>query len=168
MLDLIIHGGEVVTPIGVARHDIGVTGEIITAVAGPGALAGVEAERRIDASGKIVMPGGIDPHDCVKIVRGKPGMIERMVVEVPTESSRFVSDITIGGEPVRYGGQIAECITVKLVGGATKLGSVRNGLTPCDARCCSNTSNASRLRDPVGWDAPTPTGFVDALGAKAP
>src|SRR6516225_7002720 len=62
MLDLIIHGGEVVTPIGVARHDIGVTGEAITAVAGPGALAGVEAARRIDASGKIVMPGGIDPH----------------------------------------------------------------------------------------------------------
>ena len=62
MLDLIIHGGEVITPIGVARHDIGVTGEIITAVAGPGALAGVEAARRIDANGKIVMPGGIDPH----------------------------------------------------------------------------------------------------------
>jgi len=121
----------------------------------------------IDLSGWEV-PGGIDPHDCVKIVRGKPGMIERMVVEVPTESSRFVSDITIGGEPVRYGGQIAECITVKLVGGATKLGSVRNGLTPCDARCCLDPSNASRLRDPVGWDAPTPIGFVDALGPKAP
>ena len=62
MLDLIIHGSEVVTPIGMARHDIGVTGETITVVAGPGALAGVEAARRSDASGKIVMPGGIDPH----------------------------------------------------------------------------------------------------------
>ena len=29
MLDLIIHGGEVVTPIGVARHDIGVKGDAI-------------------------------------------------------------------------------------------------------------------------------------------
>jgi dihydropyrimidinase len=62
MLDLIIHGGQVVTPIGVAGHDIGIGGEVITAVAGPGALAGVEAARRIDASGKIVVPGGIDPH----------------------------------------------------------------------------------------------------------
>ena len=62
MLDLIIHGGEVVTPIGVARHDIGVKGDAIAAVANPGALAGVEAVRWIDATGKIVMPGGIDPH----------------------------------------------------------------------------------------------------------
>jgi dihydropyrimidinase len=62
MLDLIIHGGEVVTPIGVARHDIGVTGETIAVVASPGTLAGLEAARSIDASGKIVMPGGIDPH----------------------------------------------------------------------------------------------------------
>jgi hypothetical protein len=27
-----------------------------------------------------------------------------------------VSDLTIAGVPIRYGGQIAECITVKLVG----------------------------------------------------
>src|SRR5262245_14372897 len=62
MLDLIIHGGEVVTPVGVTKHDIGVKGEAIAAVAGPGALAAIEAAQRIDASGKIVMPGGIDPH----------------------------------------------------------------------------------------------------------
>ena len=121
----------------------------------------------IDLSGWEV-PDGIDPHDCVNIIRGKPGMIERMVVEVPAGSSRFVSDITIGGEPVRYGGQIAECITVKLVGGATKLHSVQNGLTPCNSRCCLDPANASRLRDPIGWDGPTPIGFIDALGAEPP
>jgi len=118
----------------------------------------------IDLSGWEV-PGGVDPHDCVKIVRGKPGMIERMVIEVPRDSGHWVSDITIGGEPVRYGGQIAECITVKLVGGATKLGSVQNGLSPCGARCCLDPANASRLRDPIDWNSPTPTGFADALGA---
>jgi len=62
MLDLIIHGGEVVTPVGVARHDIGIKGETIAAVAGAGALAAIEAAHRIDAKGKIVMPGGVDPH----------------------------------------------------------------------------------------------------------
>jgi hypothetical protein len=121
----------------------------------------------IDLSGWEV-PGGIDPHDCVTIVRGKPGIIERMVVEVPPGSSHFVSDITIGGEPVRYGGQIAECITVKLVGGAAKLHSVQNGLTQCNARCCLDPANATRLRDPIGWDTSTPIGFVDALGAMPP
>ena len=121
----------------------------------------------IDLSGWEV-PGGIDPHDCVRIVRGKPGMIERMVVELPPGSTHTVSDITIGGEPVRYGGQIAECITVKLVGGATKLGSVQNGLSPCLARCCLDPANATRLRDPIRWGIPTPVGFVDALGATPP
>ena len=39
MLDLIIRGGDVVTPQGVARCDVGVKGETIAAVAAPGALA---------------------------------------------------------------------------------------------------------------------------------
>ena len=62
MLDLIIRGGDVVTPQGVARCDLGIKGETIAAVAAPGTLADGDAARVIDAAGKIVMPGGIDPH----------------------------------------------------------------------------------------------------------
>ena len=62
MFDLVIRGGSVVTPAGVGAFDIGVKGETIAAVAAPGALAGIEARRLIDAAGRIVMPGGIDPH----------------------------------------------------------------------------------------------------------
>jgi len=62
MLDLIIRGGDVVTPQGVAKCDVAVNGETIAAVAAPGALDAGLAKREIDASGKIVMPGGIDPH----------------------------------------------------------------------------------------------------------
>ena len=54
--------------------------------------------------------------DCVRIVRGVPQMIERMIVEVPAGRGFEVGDLTIAGAPIRYGGQIAECITVKLVG----------------------------------------------------
>ncbi len=54
--------------------------------------------------------------DCVRVVRGLPGMIERMVVEVPEKRGFVVGDLSIAGVPIRYGGQIAECITVKLVG----------------------------------------------------
>jgi dihydropyrimidinase len=39
-----------------------VKGETIAAVAAPGTLADSDARRSIDAAGKIVMPGGIDPH----------------------------------------------------------------------------------------------------------
>jgi len=59
MLDLIIRGGRVVTPFGVGDWDIGVQGERIAVLAAPGAL---EAGRIIDATGKVVVPGGIDPH----------------------------------------------------------------------------------------------------------
>jgi hypothetical protein len=54
--------------------------------------------------------------DCIHIMRGSPGMIVRLVVEVPKDRNITVTDITIGGEPIRFGGQIAECITVKITG----------------------------------------------------
>lgn len=62
MLDLIIRGGEVVTPHGVGRHDVAIAGETIAAVTAPDALGAEAAHRVIDATGRIVMPGGIDPH----------------------------------------------------------------------------------------------------------
>ena len=62
MFDLIIRGGEVVTPQGVVRCDVAVAGETIAAIAAPGALPAQSAKRVIDATGHIVMPGGIDPH----------------------------------------------------------------------------------------------------------
>ena len=62
MLDLIIRGGDVVTPQGVVRGDVAVAGETIAAIAAAGALSAESATRVIDAAGHIVMPGGIDPH----------------------------------------------------------------------------------------------------------
>jgi len=62
MLDLIVRGGDVVTPQGVVRCDVAVAGETIAAVVAPGTLADATATRVVDAAGKIVIPGGIDPH----------------------------------------------------------------------------------------------------------
>jgi len=61
MLDLVIRGGQVVTPEGVGTWDVGVEGERIVALGAPGTLPR-ESARAIDASGKLVIPGGIDPH----------------------------------------------------------------------------------------------------------
>ena len=61
MIDLVIRGGQVVTPDGVGRLGRGVEGERIAAVAAPGTLP-PEVGRVIDATGKLVIPGGIDPH----------------------------------------------------------------------------------------------------------
>ena len=61
MIDLLVKGGQVVTPWGVGNWDVAVEGEKIVAVAAPGTMAG-DVGRVIDATGKIVVPGGIEPH----------------------------------------------------------------------------------------------------------
>ncbi len=61
MLDLIIRGGRVVTPGTVAELDVGIEGERISVIAEPGTLPEGNA-REIDASGLVVLPGGIEPH----------------------------------------------------------------------------------------------------------
>ncbi len=60
MLDLVIRGGDVVTPQGVGKWTIGIKGERIATVGLEDEA--VEAGRVIEATGKIVVPGGIEPH----------------------------------------------------------------------------------------------------------
>lgn len=61
MLDLIIKGGQVVTPHAVGELDVAIHAGKIVSLSQPGALNS-EAKRVIDADGKIVLPGGIEPH----------------------------------------------------------------------------------------------------------
>src|SRR5579885_3270314 len=60
MFDLIVRGGQVVTPQGVGNWDVAIAGEKIVAVGLPDPHA--SAGRVIDAAGKIVVPGGVEPH----------------------------------------------------------------------------------------------------------
>src|SRR6185312_824277 len=62
MIDLVIRGDKVVTPLGVTACDILISGGRIAAMAGIGSVPVPQGTRIIDATGKIVMPGGIDPH----------------------------------------------------------------------------------------------------------
>jgi dihydropyrimidinase len=61
VLDLVIRGGQVITPEGAGARDVGIEGERIAAVALAGALP-TDAARVIDATGLIVAPGGVEPH----------------------------------------------------------------------------------------------------------
>jgi dihydropyrimidinase len=61
VIDLIVRNGAVVTPDGAGVRDVAVEGERIVAIAAPGALP-AESARVIDAAGKVVVPGGVDPH----------------------------------------------------------------------------------------------------------
>jgi dihydropyrimidinase len=62
MLDLIVAGGLAVLPDGAQPADIGIAGGRIATIGAPGGLAGLPAARTLDATGRIVVPGGIDPH----------------------------------------------------------------------------------------------------------
>jgi len=72
MLDLIICGGDVVTPQGVVQGDVAVAGETIAAITASDVLSAKTANRVVDATGHIVIPGGIDPHVHLHHVWIKP------------------------------------------------------------------------------------------------
>ena len=89
MLDLIVTCGTCVLPSGTMLADIGVKAQRIAVVGAPGTLG--EAERKVDATGKLVIPGGIDPHiHCSMPVRapGRPVphlRDQRVVVDRPRD-----------------------------------------------------------------------------------
>ena len=65
ILDTVIRGGTLLTPSGPIRADLGIAGEHIAAIGHD--LAG---GRVIDATGKLVLPGAIDPHVHLQMPAG--------------------------------------------------------------------------------------------------
>jgi phosphatidylserine/phosphatidylglycerophosphate/cardiolipin synthase-like enzyme len=67
-------------------------------------------------------PDGTNARDFWKFVRGKDGHFVRAVYEVPAGKGYVVGDIRIAGRPIEFGAQIADFITIKLEGLATRIG----------------------------------------------
>jgi dihydropyrimidinase len=59
-VDTIIAGGRLVTPTGVSSGSLAIDDGTIVAVGDEASLP--EADRRVDATGRLVMPGVVDPH----------------------------------------------------------------------------------------------------------
>src|ERR671931_680832 len=115
MLDLVIKGGQVVMPHGVAGLDIGVQGEKIVALGAPGTLTG-DAGRVVDAVGKIVVPGGIEPHAHISIPvpeqwSGKPDVMTQPP-EAASRAAAFGGVTTI----VDFAGDLS----LKAISGASR------------------------------------------------
>jgi dihydropyrimidinase len=68
----IIKGGTVVSPSGRVASDVLIDGETIAAVGAPGFFADAEAgaDKVVDATGKYVIPGGIDVHTHMELPFG--------------------------------------------------------------------------------------------------
>lgn len=88
MLDLLIKNGNVVSPDDTITMDVGIKdGKIV--VMGSDLEKTVEAERVIDATGKYVCPGGIDPH---------------VHFELPFQGATTVDDFFEGSRAAAMGG----------------------------------------------------------------
>ena len=68
MFDVLIHGGQVIDPTdGVFRADVAIKDGTIVAVSSPGVIT--EADQLIDAGGRYVLAGCIDPHTHMGFAR---------------------------------------------------------------------------------------------------
>ena len=88
-VDLAIRGGLVVTPSAVLATDIGISQGRI-AVIGPCA----DALNEIDAGGRMVMPGGVDPHAHVEQVSGM-GLMNADTFESATAAAALGGTTTV-------------------------------------------------------------------------
>ncbi|MCZ8374445.1 MAG: dihydropyrimidinase [Beijerinckiaceae bacterium] len=82
--DLVIRGGLVVTPAGVREADLGITGASIVAI---GQKLG-SGQREINAKGRYVLPGGVDPHCHIEQLSGG-GIMNADTFETATRSAAF-------------------------------------------------------------------------------
>ncbi|MDX0499573.1 hypothetical protein GOC68_25640 [Sinorhizobium medicae] len=80
-------------------------------------------------------PDGTDPAGFWKIVRGTPAKPVRATLRVPAELGYAVGDITISGREIKFGGQVADHIKMKLTAVASGFGTANAApMTACRKR----------------------------------
>ena len=104
-------------------------------------LVGLYMDRLDTAGWTMPGPGGTrvpPPASFFRIVRGEERFAVRAAYEIPagvthpeTGDPLTVSDIEIGGVPIRFGGQIAKLITMKLVATGCHEGQRNNPRRAC-------------------------------------
>jgi dihydropyrimidinase len=92
-MTILIRNGTVVSPTGATPMDVLIDGETIAALYAPGAATAVTADREIDATGKYVIPGGIDVHTHMEMPFG--GTISADTFETGTRAAAWGGTTTI-------------------------------------------------------------------------
>ncbi|NEI05191.1 hypothetical protein GUK34_09860 [Rhizobium leguminosarum] len=87
-------------------------------------------------------PDGTQPALFWKITRGTAEKAVRAVFEVPADRGYLVSDVTINGKPIKFGGQISDFISMKLTGVAMNIGKCAH---PPIAGCKSRAAKTAGL-----------------------
>jgi dihydroorotase len=93
-IDLRIAGGDVMTPGGRRAADVLVDGERIVGVVAPG-LEIADVGRTVDATGKLVLPGMVDPHVHTR----EPGFTHKEDITTTSEQAAAGGVTTMFGMP---------------------------------------------------------------------
>ncbi|GIF67520.1 dihydropyrimidinase [Asanoa ishikariensis] len=104
-MTLLITGGEVVGPTGRFAADVLVDGETISALLAPGTWSG-QPETTIDATGKLVIPGGIDVHTHMKLPFG--GTFASDDFDTGTKAAAYGGTTTIIDFAVQRTGEVVQ------------------------------------------------------------
>lgn len=104
---ILIAGGTVVSPQGGALLDVLVEGETVAALVEPGSTAlgdlAAGADRVIDATGKYVVPGGVDVHTHMEIPFGTT--VSSDTFETGTRAAAWGGTTTIVDFAVQFAGE---------------------------------------------------------------
>jgi len=114
----------------------------------------------------IEPPGGIAAADCWRVVRGNAAdkMILRAQFALPEGSGFALEDVLVGGEPLRFGAQLAELVTIVIHGRAIAVA----GQAPteeCIRKCCrrSDIPTLQRIAE-LDEACPEPSPIAEAPG----
>ncbi|HLY35059.1 MAG TPA: dihydropyrimidinase [Jatrophihabitantaceae bacterium] len=104
-MTILITGGTVVSATGTAKQDVLIDGETIAAVLAPGSnvLGAINADTTIDATGKYVIPGGVDAHTHMELPFG--GTKASDTFETGTRAAAWGGTTTIVDFAVQTQGQ---------------------------------------------------------------
>ncbi|MFL6128538.1 MAG: dihydropyrimidinase [Mycobacteriales bacterium] len=103
---VLVTGGTVVNATGPAPMDVLVDGETIAALYAPGGAGGVPADSTIDATGKYVIPGGIDVHTHMELPFG--GTAASDTFETGTRAAAWGGVTTIVDFAVQRTGEVVQ------------------------------------------------------------
>ncbi len=107
-MTVLVRGGTVVSPVSAVPMDVLVDGERIVALLSPGDLSlgadlAASAERVIDATGKYVVPGGVDVHTHMELPFG--GTFASDTFETGTRAAAYGGTTTIVDFAVQRAGE---------------------------------------------------------------
>ena len=115
--------------------------------------------------GRIAGPNDERLDNWWRLTRGEVGYGLRAEFAAPVGASFGLSDVRVKGVPLRWGGQLAELITMVLYARAYDFGLPDSPMLPCVARCCmpeGTPDPEQAFLDHVRVDLSCRRGTVDA------